>query len=91
MIFQRITAEICLLTIIQDMKTFVLIGLSITLSWYFIELESDQIFPSMIAPLAFMAALAWLAGWLAIKLMPSSGRHTGDSGYGDAGEGGCGD
>ena len=88
--FNEYAAEIEWKAIIAGMKSLLIIGFFIACSWHFTELESDQTVGSVLAPLVFIASLAWLAGWLAIKLMPT-GRQTGDSSYVDVGEGGCGD
>ena len=74
------------------MKSLILIVLSLSISWQFIDLESDLIGPGIIAPLVFITSLAWLAGKMVIILVPS-GKQSGDSGYYDSGDGGggCGD
>ncbi|MCG7932310.1 MAG: hypothetical protein N0C81_19025 [Candidatus Thiodiazotropha lotti] len=78
------------------MKSLIAIVLSVFVSWYFIDLASDSLLRSIMAPILLFVSIVAFGFWLVIKAgigREADGRYGGDTGgFGDgSGDGGgCG-
>ncbi|MCG7991228.1 MAG: hypothetical protein JAY99_01890 [Candidatus Thiodiazotropha lotti] len=72
------------------MKSLIAIVLSFLISWYFIDLSSDGLFRSVVAPISLFFSFIAFGFWLVLKA--GFGRRAdggSGGGFGD-GDGGCG-